>query len=317
VDPALTGISVDYGSGGFIGDRIFRTSTSDKYTGRYFVYSQGQAHGDDTTWLQGTDRPVIGFDIETETYTINEHAPTDYITDRDRSDADPPLQLETDTTNNLTKQLLVEYELAVVTKATTAANFNASSQSQLSGTSQWSDLDNSDPIDDILTGIQVVALQTGVSPADMGIAMDHTTWTYLCQHPTILDFFKRQGVSLGTASGLSGLFDVQEVLVGGAVYNSAVKGQTVTQAFIWESVAECCLIYAIPPGGSPGLKTMQFGVSFRVNQQGGGTRVVERWREDKKRADYISVVDSWDIQFTAQDASNLSIGGYLIYDTVA
>lgn len=313
VDPPLSTIAVEYGKGEFIGEQIFRTVESNKYTARYFVYAQGTNRAVDYTWQQGTDRPMADWDIESKTVIIDEHAPTDTITDKIRNDADPPLQLEIDTANNLTKEVMTEFELAVATKATTQANYPSSNRAQLTGLDQWSD-PNSDPLDDILVGIQAIALQVGVGPSRMGLAMGHQTATQLFQHATILDFFKRQGIKLPNAQALAPLFSLQEVLVGSAVYNSAKKGQSVTQAWIWGKHA---VLYVIPPGGRPGVKTMQYGAAFRVKQQGGGTRVVERWREQKLRADFISVVDSWAIEFTARDSSNDSLAGYLIEDAVA
>jgi len=112
--------------------------------------------------------------------------------------------------------LALALEKAQADLARTAGNYGASNKVTLSGTSQWSDLANSDPIANIETAKEAIRAQTGRRPNTM--VFGPATMKALRQHPKIIDRTKYTGRDVPTTDLLSSLFGIQNVIVGEGVY---------------------------------------------------------------------------------------------------
>jgi hypothetical protein len=133
--------------------------------------------------------------------------------------------------------LLVEKDQADL--ATNASNYATTNKATLSGTSQWSDYVNSNPIKAISEYKEAIRTQCGIYPNTL--ILGAAVYAQLQNHPVITDRIKHTSREIATEPILAGLFDLQAVHVGRAVYQTNAGVQT----DVWGKSA--VLAYVAPP----------------------------------------------------------------------
>lgn len=165
-------------------------------------------------------------------YLIENHGLEDVVTPEDYANYEMPFDAERDKTLHLTYANLVAKEYALATACGSAAG-NITQNTTLTGTSQFSDFANSDPISVIVTGRETVRDACGFYP---NIAwMEAAVMEKLRVHPQIWDRlgFKYNQSGQLTQDNVASALNVKKVLVAESVYNSASEGQTDVIAPIW------------------------------------------------------------------------------------
>ena len=123
----------------------------------------------------------------------------------------------------------------------------------LSGTSQWSDYTNSDPLNDLLTYLDMPFVRPNK------LVIGRAVWTILSQHPKLTSSFAINSKII-SKDQLAGLLEIDEIIVGDGWINTNAKGQTVSKTRIWGKF--CAGIYqgniANDSAGTWGY-TAQFG----------------------------------------------------------
>ncbi|CAG2129160.1 hypothetical protein [Cupriavidus numazuensis] len=99
----------------------------------------------------------------------------------------------------------------------------------LSGTSQWSDYTNSDPISAILTALDSPIMRPNV------MTIGRAAWTKLILHPRVIDYVNGKGGTSGgvTRQQLANALELEEILVGEAFVNTARRGQAMSLQRTW------------------------------------------------------------------------------------
>lgn len=113
--------------------------------------------------------------------------------------------------------------------------YNASLRQTLSGTGQWSDYVNSDPVSTILAAMD----QMLVRPTD--VCFGQAAWTKFRMHPKVVAAVLNRSGGLGglsatgmaTREAVAALLEVRTVHVGQAFGNAAKKGQAATYSRLW------------------------------------------------------------------------------------
>jgi hypothetical protein len=144
--------------------------------------------------------------------------------------------------------------------------YPAANRSTLSGTSQWSDRANSDPVNAIL------AAMDGLIVRPNKLVLGRTTWTQLRQHPKVIAAVFPLGGNAapgGTASqqAVGDLFEL-ELTVGEGFINTAKKGQTGVFSRLWGKHA--ALLYQDPRVTGP-TGGLTFGYTAQWGQRIAGT----------------------------------------------
>lgn len=185
-----------------------------------------------------------------------------------------------------------------------AASYAASNKKTLSGTDQYSDLVNSDPIVDALEACDAIYDATGL-PANLAI-IPWKVFKYLQYNEKLIaklsnDSNRTMGL---TAEQMAVALGVDRVLVPFAMKNTAEKGKTTVKSPIWtDSVS---YLY-VNPNPTPMEFEESFGYSYRKTEVTADTYKVD----DPKNAEYVRVVEDYDdviLNFGA---------GYLISDAIA
>lgn len=186
----------------------------------------------------------------------------------------------------LASLILLDREIRVAGVVQNPANYAAARKVALSGTSQFSDYTNSDPIGVIKTGLESTLVYR---PNTM--VMGHSAWSKLSSHPVLVNAIRGNLTNKGivTRQEVATLFEVQRVLVGESYVNTARKGQNAALSRVWGKHIELLYIdpNARPQGGITWGFTAQFGSRIagtiedaNVGLKGGeATRVGEQVRE--------------------------------------
>lgn len=170
-------------------------------------------------------------------------------------------------TELLTDLVGLDREIRVATLVQAAGSYAAANKTTLSGTSQWSDYVNSDPVTAILTAMDGMLIRP--NKAVMGRAV----YTKLRMHPKVVAAVFSQGGNaaqggLVSQQAIADLLELEELIVGEGWYNTAKKGQTASIARVWGK--HFSLYYQAPVLASV-EGTMTFGFTAEWGQRIAGT----------------------------------------------
>ncbi len=310
IDRILTNISLGYPNNGMVGDILFAPVRVRKQSDLYYEFGREAWLPEDDFRAPATEAIEIpGLTVSTNPYFALEYALSIPVADEERENADSPLDPDRDGTELVTNKLMLRREQRIQTLAQTAANYNASHTTTLAGGAQWSAYATSDPIGDVKTGIRQVHSALFMEP-NLGI-FPYEVMSQLEDHPDFIERIKYSQLGVLTADLIAALFGLPRIVVPGVGFNSGVPGGTETLGYLWGK--DVVLAWT----GPAGLKKPNYGYEFVWRYRGGQTQVVDRWREESRKADIIRVSRRYDHRFVAVDGSGLSIAGYLIKAAVA
>lgn len=137
-------------------------------------------------------------------------------------------------------------------------SYAAGNQATLSGTSQWSDTANSDPVAAIADALDVPVMRPNIG------VLGQVTWTKLRRHPKLVQAIKgtAQGSGQVSRQEFADFFELQALYVGAGFANTAKKGQTAALARVWGKHA--AFLYRDRAAGP------QAGVTFGFTAEWGG-----------------------------------------------
>jgi len=275
IDPALSNVSVKFSNDTFIADLVFPTIRVSKQTGKYYVYDKANLRIDNTVRAAGSGANEVDFGLSTASFACDDHALKGFVADEIQDQAEAALNPLVDETEMITEKLLLDREQNLATLITSSSNITQ--YTALSGTSQWSDYSNSDPIGDIRTARTTIHAASFKKPNT--IILGKQVFDMLCDHPAIVERVKYSALGVITAELLARVFQVEKVLIGEAGKNTAVEGQTDSLSYVWAKNAIVC--YIAP---KVGLKTLTLGLTFTYL-----ARVVKRWRDEDREGTYVRV----------------------------
>ena len=149
----------------------------------------------------------------------------------DKDNVELPYDAEKDTMINLTVPLQIEKEYGLASILGNPAIITQ--HVTLSGTSQFSDYTNSDPL--TVTKTARLAVRNGCGVAPNKAIMDYDFAETLRNHPQLLDKlgYKQNRPGGLTDDELARVLSVKQVLIAEAMYNSAKEGQADVLSPIW------------------------------------------------------------------------------------
>lgn len=312
IDVALTNISLGYPNNGMVGEALFPTVRVRKQSDLYYEFGREGWLPEDDFRAPGSEAVEIpGLTVSTNPYFCREYAMQIAVTDEERENADTPMSPDRDGVELVTSKLMLKREQRMQTLVTTAANFATGHSTTLSGTDQWSDYTNSDPIGDLKAGLRKVHSVLFMEPNTAVIP--YQVMAILEDHPDFIERIKYSQPGVITADIIASVVGLQRIIVPGIGYNSAGNpNATVSLAYLW---GKDVVMAWVPPRA--GLKTPAFAYEFNWRFPGGREQVAVRWRENKRESDVVRVKRRYDLKMIAVDGSGDSVAGYLIKAAVA
>lgn len=272
--PALAGIAIAYKQKLRIADRVLPRVPVATEVFRYLKYATGdefqmpdtrvgrKSAPNQLDWSsselqaavvdQGLDTPVPNADIEA--YERGRAAGPGYVAAAD------PLQRSTELVMAAVQN---RREFRAASLVFNAANYGAGNKATLSGTGQWSDFTNSDPLSVILTALDSMIMRPNVGVLGREVA------TKLRTHPKICKAVFGNNTDAGVAplQAIADLLELEELVVGDAWVNTAAPGQPAAMSRAWGKHASFLFrdMNADPNGG------VTFGFTAQYGQQIAGT----------------------------------------------
>jgi hypothetical protein len=306
VDQVLTQISIGYSNNGLVGENLFPAVPVKKQSDKFYVFGrEGWLPEDDVRAPGAVAREILGAQVSTQTYYAVEHALQIPVTDEERKNADSPLSPDRDGTEIVTSKIMLGRERAIQTYAHTAANYATGHSVTLSGTSQFTDYTNSDPIGVFRTGKR--AIHSKIFREPNTLVIPYAVMSVLEDHPDFLERIKYSERAIFSPELLGAILGFGKIVVPGVGINTAPLGQAESLAYLWGND----IVMAYVPE-RPGMKIPAYGYEFVWEGQ-----VVDRWRENPRKSDIIRVSRAYDHKMTALDSSGKQIAGYLILDAIA
>lgn len=167
-----------------------------------------------------------------------------------------PLAQATEYTSGL---IALDREKRTADLVFSTGQYHADNQTTLTGDDQWSEFDTSDPIADILAGLDACILRPNV------MVIGQEAWSLLSRHPKTMKAVNGTAGDTGIArrKQIAELFELEDVLVGRGWLNTAKKGQPMTLQRVWGDSAS--LIYRGPMQNP--MKGTSFGFTAQFGQR--------------------------------------------------
>jgi hypothetical protein len=296
VDPLLTEISLGYKNEAYIADLLLPTVPVKLQSGKHFIYDKGHFRSEASKRGAGARSREVTHNITVGLpYFCEDHSLKEFVTDEDVNNAPAGVDPYIDATENVTDKLLIDREQTAAALLTNTSNI--SQNSALSGTSQWSDYTNSNPIEAIRAAKTTIHGEIFVDPNVL--MLSKPVYDKLIDHPLIIDRIKYSQLGVATNELLARILDVEKVIVGAAGQNTSVEGQADNMSYIWGDNA--LLMYVSPRIGQ---KIVTTGITYQW-----GVRTTERLNgvdERDRRGQFIRVGDDYrDQELIAPQAAYL------------
>ena len=310
VDRTLTNMSVAVMSEeGFIADAVFPTIPVNKQSDLYRTYDRGSFQRDEMNKrAPGAESSTIGYSTSTTPYYADVYSLAVDIDEQTEENADEEVDLDLEATMLLAQAARINRD-----RNWASTFFGASiwtGEETLSGTDQFSDYTNSDPLLKLEEKRVNMMELTGFAPNT--VVMGPRVWQQLKNHPDLVDRLNR-GQTSGPAQvlqqNLAELLEVDRIYVPKAIFNNAVEGATDDFDFLY---GKNLLMMYVPE--RPGRYTPSAGYTFAWQGFSGasaaGTRV-KRFEMPHTSSRRIEIESAYDQKVIAPEL------GSIIIDAVA
>jgi hypothetical protein len=247
VNPALSAIAVGYSNQKLIADSVLPRVGVPTKTFLYTVYNKADPFTVQDSRVQRKSEPTqvdfggVQVSASCLDYGFDDLIPVDEINQWESmpkpAGAVSPMAKSTSLLTNL---LLLDREIRVANKVFNAASYAAGQSATLSGTSQWSDYTNSDPLDALMVAMDVPLFRPNK------LVIGRAAWTKLRKHPKLVQavYKNYQGAGVVSAKDLADELELDEIIIGDAWFNTAARGQNPTITRAWGKHA--ALLYIDP-----------------------------------------------------------------------
>lgn len=228
--------------------------------------------------------PSSDWEFEMGLYATRENGWEEKIDDRERKLYATLFNAEVVATRRATKIVDLSMERRIAAKVFNPTNFTPHAVAN-----EWDNKANATPIDDVNDAKLSHRNQCGI-PANT-LIIGYYTFEKVRTCDQIIDQLINTfpGIDLNriTSQQLATIFNIEQVLVGGAVYDSADKGQDAVIADLWDNEYAMLTVCS----NAPDVSEPCIGRSFIWTEEspGSGEPVVESYRDEGSRSDIVRV----------------------------
>lgn len=230
VQPYLTDIAAAYRNGRLIADLVLPRVPVPTQDFKYLKYAFADGFTIPDTKVGRKGRPnEVEFSATEVAASTLDYGLDDPVPQTDIDNAPPQYDPLGRAVEGVTDLVLLDREQRAAALVFDNTQYAAANKSTLSGTSQWSDFTNSDPIAAILAALDVMVMRGNI------LVVGQAVYTKLRTHPKVVQAFYGNAATAGVVprSFLAQLLELDDVLVGEGWLNSAKKGQTASVARVW------------------------------------------------------------------------------------
>lgn len=266
INPELTAVAIAYTNtaDALISDSVLpRIPTAMSFT--YTKYDAAQGFTVPDTKVGRKSEPnMVDFGGEAVPDVCQDYGLDDLIPNSDieafnsmpKPSTGGPLDPQAISTMFLTNLVLLDREVRVASTIFNPNNYVNGQKLVLSGTSQWSDYANSDPLDALLNALD------GPLVRPNKLILGQAGWTKLRKHPKVVQavFNSAQNSGVVSRAQLAEVLELEGIYIGSARVNTARKGQAPNYVRTWGNHAS--LIYSNTEAALTGQPTYGFTAQF-------------------------------------------------------
>lgn len=241
ISAALTDISTAYiqDEANYVADKIFPIVPVEYQADKYFIFSKDDYFRDEAQLRSdGTESAGGGFNVSTGSYSAGVWAFHKDVGDQTRRNADPAVDIDVLTTKFCMQRMLIRRDRFFMSKYVVNGVWGTDITGVASGPSAtqtvyWDDDASGDPFTDIAIA-QTTILQNTGNEANV-LLLSYPVYQALRKHPLVIDRVKytmQADAKTITPELLAAAFDVEEIVVSKAVYNTAAEGLTGSYSFV-------------------------------------------------------------------------------------
>jgi len=168
-----------------------------------------------------------------------------------------PYQTQATSAESLMRKVMLNRERRVASQFTTLANYLVANRVVLSGTDQFNDYVNSNPVLRLRLALDIPIVRPNI------VILPRQVSTVLRSHPRVITSVtndSRQENGVVSLDGLAALLEVDKVIIAGARANIANKGQTASFDRIWGK--HIAMVYI-----DPSIDPQMGGVTFSATAE--------------------------------------------------
>ncbi|MDE2097855.1 MAG: hypothetical protein KGL39_11450 [Patescibacteria group bacterium] len=261
IQQALTNMSVGYENGAFVAEQVAPVIPTDFPSDKYwqFALEKFDVYQDD--YVPGTTMGELGWSLSSQSFTCNGHGIRGWYPSIAPSAADAVVDLDIETTENVGEAIALVEEVSLLN--TLLANLTVTDLSASGGPYQFDNPDN-DPVTWFDLQKETIAAAIGKKPN--ALLLGRKAFRGLRNNPNLLKRFV-MGTTVNVMPGdmlsakdLAAKLDLDEVIVGEAMYNTAALGKTPSLSYIWSDYAVLFFKEA-----TPGRRKVSLAYTFRWN----------------------------------------------------
>lgn len=264
VDPELTQIAMAYRNRLTIADQVLPIVPVGKKEFKYTKFHKDDRFTVPETRVGRKSRVnEVEFGATEDTASVEDYGLEDPIPQDDIDHAAPRFDPVSQAIESIQSLLALDREIRTANLVMDASNY---SLKNAVGTA-WSDGANSDPIGDVHNAQDSVLMPVNV------MTMSKVDWRNLSTHPQIVKAIHRNSGDTGvvTRQQVADLLELEEILVGEAMVNTANKGQAASYVRAW-SPGKVALHHRSPNINTRGEITFGFTAEY-------GERVSGQWED--------------------------------------
>ena len=230
---------------------------------------------------KGGDYNRDGFETEDDSYECLEYGLENPLDDSERSFYQNDFDGEFWSAQSVFVKLMTEHEIRVATAVFDSSSWTGAALTTAVST-EWSTI-TADILGDVQGAKEKVRTVCGIDPRHMAIS--RKVWLNVRKNTALIDSVKytEKASDAVVKAAIAAYLDLDQIFVGGGVYNSAKEGQTFVSADIWDDEYASIFVGAQP--GAP-VKTPCLGRTFVWEEDSpeSGGLAVEEYRWEKQRS---------------------------------
>jgi len=297
-----------------IADQVYKVFPVQHESDLYWKWNKDQVFnvlrtdGKGSLVADGTQPKELRFGATTDAYQTRAYGHTVRITDREKSNADSSLALETSETQNVRGIVRLDYEIRVATAVRLYASYASSNKIALSTTDQWNNasfaslnaLGQSTIVKRIEDAKTAVLKSTGGLMANT-IILPYAVAAVMRNDQGLNDKVKFTRNTIADGKPFDDTFLGLKVLIPTGYSQNITEGEATSLGAIWGK--DVWVGYVAP---NPGLRTLTIGLTFQKDPWS-----VKSWREEGADSTLYKATVNQDEKTVSYDC------GYLIQTAIA
>jgi hypothetical protein len=309
----LAGVSIAYRNQSYIADRVFPIIDKVASDAKIARYLKGAWFRDEAgIRAAGTRANRGGYPTDYIDVSLKEYAFAKEVTDEDRRYAKqagaPPMNPDQDAIEFAADKVDLKKERRVASLVIGGTWSGVAGEDAEGG---WAAASGNTFISDVETRIETIRGNTGFRPNVLLLSAN--TLAAVKQVDAVLDRIKYTERGIVSAPLLAAMFELEEVLIGDAIYSIAKENKAGTDFSgqnVWEKNQGKGSAFLFYRPAQPGLKKPSAGYQARGAYEDGSPRRTTSWREPAEHQDVYEVAENTHIVQTGSDL------GFLWYDTI-